>query len=189
MITASIQPQNTTAIAETESLIRAAIADINQFSKLYDNYYVLVFRFIYKRNGDKDQSADITSTVFLKAMEHLKSYQFRGIPFEAWLLRIASNEIANYYREKKIQLVYNLDSKEIKNMSDDIEDSDLEENWQKLVNAMLKLREEEMELLHLRYFDGFSFFQIGELLNITENNAKVKMHRILQTLKNKLNHN
>ncbi|MEI6123187.1 MAG: sigma-70 family RNA polymerase sigma factor [Bacteroidota bacterium] len=187
MITVSTLNNNRPAIAETESLIKAAIENIIEFSKLYDLYYVSVFRFIYKRNGNKEHSADITSTVFLKAMEHLKSYQFRGIPFEAWLLRIASNEIVNYFREKKLQLTYNLDSKEIKNMSDKIEESDHEENWQRLVNAMQKLRPDEMELLHLRYFDGFSFLQIGAICHITENNAKVKMHRILQSLKNKLN--
>jgi len=185
MITETLE--NSYTIAEIETIIKASIQDINRFSEIYDLYYEQVFRFIYQRNGSKDESADIASTVFLKALENLKKYQFRGIPFLAWLLRIASNEVINFYRNKKIPVTYNLNLKEVQNMSDEIEESDFDNNWQNLINVMNKLSSEEMELLHLRYFDGFSYSRIGEILNISENGAAVKMHRIIQSLKKLLN--
>lgn len=187
MIPATNQIQNSKTIIDIENKIKSAIVDISQFSELYDLYYIPVFRFVYQRNGDKDQSTDITSTVFLKAMENLKRFEFRGIPFESWLFKIASNEVINYFRAKKAQVTYNLEMKEVKNLAVEIEGNNFEENWQKLVTTLEILHPEEMELLHLRYFDGFSYSKIGEILGITESNAKVKAHRIIQFLRNKLN--
>jgi len=70
--------------------IEAAKKDPRQFRYLYDKYYKQIFLFVNRRTDDEHTTADITQTVFLKALQHLKGYQERGVPFR---LPAASNEV------------------------------------------------------------------------------------------------
>ena len=85
--------------AELE-IIRAAQADPARFKPLYEQYYESIFRFVYQRTGDEHLTADLCATVFLKALQNLKNYQFRGVPFSAWLYRIALNQVTQHFRKR-----------------------------------------------------------------------------------------
>ena len=63
------------------------------FGVLYEKYFRQIYLFVFRRTDDEDIAADLTSEVFLKAMLSLKNLKFQGVPFSAWLYRIASNEI------------------------------------------------------------------------------------------------
>ncbi|MCC6837854.1 MAG: sigma-70 family RNA polymerase sigma factor, partial [Bacteroidia bacterium] len=77
--------KNETELAGEQLLIKAAQADPACFDVLYNQYYRSVFVFIYKRTDDEELTADITSQVFLKALINIRKFQFRGVPFSAWL--------------------------------------------------------------------------------------------------------
>lgn len=78
--------------------IQAAQKEPARFRPLYNRYYEPIFRYLYQRTIDEDLTADLCSQVFLKAMQRLGEYTFMGVPFSAWLYRIAANELAQHYR-------------------------------------------------------------------------------------------
>ncbi len=76
-------------------LVLQAKIDASAFGELYDEYYGKIFSYVLKRTADVVASQDITSEVFLKALDNIKLFEWRGIHFSAWLYRIADNEIKN----------------------------------------------------------------------------------------------
>ena len=173
-------------ILDEEYEIRAAMKDISCFSTLYDKYYIRLFRYIYWRVESEDDAADITSQVFLKAMLNLKKYQFRGLPFASWLYRVASNEIAEAFKSNKVTRIFNTTSENLHQIAEEIDDDGKEEKFQTLQTAMSTLSLKEMELIELRYFEQRSSSAISEITGLTESNVKVKLHRIVQKLKDKI---
>lgn len=170
-------------IDNTPELVRAAIGDIAQFSELYNKHYSQVYYFVFKRTSDKDQAFDLTSVVFLKAMENLKNYRYTGIPFHAWLFRIALNEIYAQHRKRKLDLVYNLDSEKVSNLALEVDGANNEEMISLMLQALTQLSKEEMDLAEMRFFSGIPVKEIAAVLNISENNASVRIFRIVQKLK------
>jgi len=163
--------------------IQRAQEDARFFEPLYKRYHQPVFRFIYQRVMDKEDAFDITAQVFLKAMTHLGKYQFRGVPFSSWLFRIAFSEINQAFRNDKFKHTINVDSPSAKRLAGEIED-DTVSNYEKWIPALInKLEEEDVAMIEMRFFEGRSFKEIGEILNITENNAKVRGHRALEKLR------
>ncbi len=170
-------------IQQELQLIEAAKENPARFGVLYDKYYKSIFVFIYRRTEDEELTADITSQVFLKALINLRQYKFKGVPFSAWLFRIAFNEINMYFRKNNSQRVVSLDQNSILQIA---QESDLEENAEgisKMMSALKKMEEYEIQLIELRFFEKRSFAEVAEIVGITENNAKVKVYRILDKLK------
>lgn len=179
----STEPVARTPIAcDIARLVTDSLKDISCFSKIYDIYYLPLYRFVLSRCHDMDTAGDITSLVFLKAMENLKTFRFIGVPFEAWLFRIARNEMFNLYRRNKLEMVYNLNAGSISNLAEETGDPVAEENTAVLLKALEKLHHDEMEMVLMRYYQKCSFRQVSDILGISEGNAKVKMHRIIRKL-------
>jgi RNA polymerase sigma-70 factor (ECF subfamily) len=82
-------------------LVAAAQADPNAFADLYDRYYPIIYRFAQRHTGDAALAEDVTAETFLAALKALPNYQWRGIPFSAWLYRIASTVIAGQHRRTR----------------------------------------------------------------------------------------
>jgi RNA polymerase sigma-70 factor (ECF subfamily) len=163
--------------------VEAAKADPARFGVLYDKYYKPIFVFIYRRTEDEELTADLASIVFMKAMINIKKYEFKGVPFSAWLFRIAFNEINMYFRKNNAERVVSLEKADISTIIDDIEKDDSEENQRVIMSALSHLPEDAVQLIELRFFEKRSFSEVGDILGITENNAKVKVYRILDKLK------
>jgi len=126
----------------------------------------------------------LTSQVFLKAMQKIDKYVFKGVPFSAWLFRIASNEIAQHFRKQNKSRVVALEERTAQNLEDEYEDkADLDININLLKSVIQDLKPEEVELLELRFFEKRPFKEVADILDITENNAKVKIYRLLQKMK------
>lgn len=168
---------------DTPLLVEEAVNDISKFSVLYDRYFNDVYRFIFRRVSDPDLSFDLCSVVFLKAMEKLKSYSYRGKPFIAWLYRIALNEVYMQYRKNKIELVYHLDPEKFSSLDEDMDKELKTEQQEKLVDALSKLGKEEIDLVEMRYFSGISITEIAEVLGISENLVSVRIHRVIKKIK------
>ena len=163
--------------------IQAAQANPVLFQPLYDRYFEQVFQYIYNRTLDENLCADLSSQVFLKAMQQLGGYAFRGVPFSAWLFRIAANEIAQFYRQSKKIRVVSAEDSQLGSLFDEMEEDDLEPFRPFLIPALEELKETDLEIVELRFFEQRPFKEIAELLDITESNAKVRTYRVLERLK------
>lgn len=167
---------------QEKTLIQEAKKDPARFSPLYTKYYGQIFMFVLKRVESEDTAADIVSQVFLKALTSLPKYRDMGFPFSSWLYRIARNEMYDLYKRQKIQMVVSTERRGIGDMINEMGDT-RKEDYDGLYVALEKLDGEEMEMIEMRFFEQRPFKEIGEILDITENNAKVRTYRVLDKLK------
>lgn len=176
--------QSKEQIFNESQIIEEARKDPGRFGILYEKYYRQIFVFVFRRVGDEDLAGDIVSDAFLKAMVALPKYEAKGLPFSAWLFRIALNEVNMYYRKSSRQRVVSIDQTNIGEMIAEVGgEKESEENRQLVMKLMGTLAPEDMHFLELRFFEKRAFAEIGEILGITENNAKVRTYRILDKLK------
>jgi RNA polymerase sigma-70 factor, ECF subfamily len=166
--------------------INKAKEDPGQFEALYNSYFERIFRFVYQRVDSKEEAADITSQVFLKALLNLHSYRFKSVPFSAWLYRIAISEIGNFYSHTRKSRSVNIESVNINGLIEESGFDISEERINSIMNALQQLEENDLLLIELRFFENRAFKEIGEILKITENNAKVRVYRIIDKLKQQL---
>ncbi len=166
--------------------IQAAQDNPALFRPLYNRYYEPIFRFVFRRTADEVLSADICSQIFLKAMQRLAAYDYRGVPFSAWLYRIASNEVAQYYRARTKNRVVSIEETNLGDMMEEMEEENNEQVYKQLIGALDDLKDTDLQLVEMRFFEQRPFKEIADILGITESNAKVKTYRILERLKKKL---
>lgn len=168
-----------------EELIDAAKTDPRNFEPLYRLYFKRIFLFVFHRVADKALAKDITSQVFLKALSSIGSYSHQGLPFSSWLFRIAINECNGHFRKKSVTHTVVLDEHHFHLLTDEIS-LGTDDDRKRLRAAIKGLKHEEVEMIELRFFEEMKFQQIAEVMGITENNAKVRMYRILDKLREKL---
>ncbi|MEM1325556.1 MAG: sigma-70 family RNA polymerase sigma factor [Bacteroidota bacterium] len=171
---------------EEQREIAAAKENRAHFRPLYNRYYEPVFRFVLRRTSDEALTADLCSQVFLKAMENLYRYEFKGVPFSAWLFRIASNEVAQHFRNLKKTRTVAAEENTFAELADEVIEEEEGITREQLLATLERLKEDDMQLIELRFFEQRPFKEIAEILNITENNAKVKTYRILQRMRKRL---
>jgi RNA polymerase sigma-70 factor, ECF subfamily len=174
---------------EEHILIKKAQHQVALFEPLYDRYYLPIFYYVAKRTENRDTAGEITSIVFLKAIENIKKYTFQGLPFSSWLFRIAQNTLIDMYRNNKAERIVDCTSKHLEAVAMEAETSETEEQFNALTKVISELNEEETSLLELRYFEERKFKEISEILNITEESARVRTHRLIMKIKGMLNLN
>lgn len=154
------------------------------FEVLYNKYYDQIFAYVKNRAESVEIALDITSQVFLKALKNIHKYEYRGVPFSSWLYRIAKSEVYQYYRDETSRKIANIDVSNLNHLVYVSEgEVDNEEKIQNVLHVIKKLKPQELTLIELRFFEKRSFKEIGEIMYITENNAKVRCFRVLDKLR------
>lgn len=169
-------------------LVRRAQKSREDFDALYRKYLRKVYTYVFYRVGNVEDAEDITESVFLHALLHLDRYQDRGIPFSAWLLRIAHNLVANWHRSASRHRSVNLDmAGELKDISPSPEEAaENREEMRHLREVLFSLPEERQQVLILRYAEGMKHSEIGEVMGKSTGAVKVLVHRSLVTLHRRL---
>ena len=84
--------------ADERLLIEAARKDPSRFAELYENHFEQVYAYVSRRMGSRQEAEDVTSEVFHQALANIAKFEWRGVPFAAWLLRIASNAVTERWK-------------------------------------------------------------------------------------------
>lgn len=173
---------------EERLLIERAQNDPLAFAELYRKYVDRVYNYIYQRTGNHHDAEDLTARTFLKALVHLEHYQFKGIPFSAWLYRIAHNAVANWYRDRHRHPMVSLDV--LVGYSEDEEKPEeatqVQEERRALLDAIRRLPAERQQLLILKFSEGLTNAQIGQIMGRSEGAIKSLYHRTLLALRQEL---
>ena len=166
-------------------LIQNAQENPAEFKMLYEKYYKLIFLFLHKRTRNISLAHDLAADTFLIALEQLHKYEDRGLPFSAWLYRIATNELNKYFRKNKKAEWLSFTNEEYLyfNHELDSEEGDMEESFKLLEKALGSLKEEERNLIAFTYAEMKSYSEIAGIKGTTEENIKVKMFRIRNKIK------
>lgn len=171
-------------IEDEQRLIEKAKRNNADFRPLYEHYYKPVFLFVLRRIGDKELTADLVSQVFLKALQGIGKYTNQGVPFSAWLYRIAINEVNMFFRSQKRERFVTVEAVMLDHLHEELtSELSVEHLKDRLPTMLQKLSEAELHLIELRFFEQLSFKEIAEMLAMTEVNAKVKVYRTLDKLK------
>lgn len=168
---------------QEQLLVDEAKKEPARFQALYNKYYERIFLFVWQRMDDKEVAHDVTSQVFLKAMQNLYKYEFKGVPFASWLYRIAKSEVYTVFRQQQAQRTVNIETSGLRDMADEMEDDKYAPYIDILKESVTELEEEDIQFIEMRFFEKRAFKEIADIFGITENNAKVKTYRILEKLK------
>lgn len=168
---------------DEQELIALAKSDPRHFAPLYEKYHEQIFRYIDQRMDDRELAYDVTSQVFLKAIKNIHKFEYRGVPLGSWLYRIAKSELNQAFRNRKAKRAINIDKTHVATFMEVFKEEENELNRKRLFDALDKLKDVDLQLIELRYFEDRPYREIGEILAIKENNAKVKTFRALEKLK------
>ncbi len=177
----------TTGVDES-ALIERAKSDKDAFGQLYECYVGKIYNYVYYRTGNVADAEDLTARVFFRAMSHIGSYDDRGIPFSAWLYRIAHNLVANWHRDRSRRRIISIDDIAQWRVQDEspelatqfMQDKDV------LLAAIRRLPADRQELLILKFVERLSNAEIGEIMGRSEGAIKSLYHRTLLALREEL---
>lgn len=165
------------------SILDRSKKDPKAFGELYEKYFDRIFSFIYRQTDDEDLTADLSSQTFLTALKNVERYEFRGVPFSAWLYKIASNEVNKHYRKKKRTQIFSIEETRVRELMDQANEGYDEEVIQRLMNYLKELPTDMLHVLQLRFFEDKDFKEIAFILDITESGAKMRAYRALDRLR------
>jgi RNA polymerase sigma-70 factor (ECF subfamily) len=173
---------------EEEILSLASQGDRDAFGQLYERYVERIFNYVYYRTGNTHDAEDLTARVFQRAMNHIQKYTDRGVPFSAWLYRIAHNLVANWHRDRSRKQEIPLDDLPILPARGDHPEKNLVRSQEQdsLLRMIRKLPAERQNLLILKFVEDMSNAEIGAIMGRSEGAVKSLYHRTLLALRDQL---
>ena len=173
--------------SDEEILARASTGDRDAFGMLYERYVERIFNYVYYRTGNVNDAEDLTARVFQRAMNHIVNYTNRGVPFSAWLYRIAHNLVANWHRDRSRRQEIPLSDAPIV-AKGDLPETSLVHTEQKesLLRLIRSLPAERQTLLILKFVEHYSNAEIGVIMGRSEGAVKSLYHRTLLALRDQI---
>jgi len=168
--------------ADERLLVTAAQDDLTKFGRLYDIHFDRVYAFIARRVRDRDRAEDLTSETFHKALAGLKSFEYRGAPFGAWLIRIAANLVFDHVKRSAREPDHLDDLPEPGGKAEQEEI----ETRARLFQLVDSLPAEQKLVVYARFVEQRSIGEIARQLGKTEGAVKQLQFRALEKLRSKM---
>lgn len=170
---------------EEEILQRASQGDAEAFGILYERYAPRIFNYVYYRTGNIHDAEDLTARVFQRALKHIHRYTDRGLPFSAWLYRIAHNLVANWHRDRSHHQEIAIDDLVPMQTAQEHPETMLlrVEEQEILLRAIRRLPPDRQHLLILKFVEDLSNAEIGRIMGRSEGAIKSLYHRTLLSLR------
>jgi len=167
-----------------ELVEKAKNYDTEAFGQLYDVYFDKIFGYVYYKIGNRFEAEDIAEQVFLKALEKIPEFEWRGVPFSSWLFRIASNLVIDHYRSGKYEVV------DIADEADSLADHSCnpeqfairESERSEIVAAIRTLTEEQQQVVIMRFIAGMTNEEVAQAINKNIGAVKALQHRAIGAL-------
>lgn len=168
---------------EQELVRRARSQDPAAFTELYDLHYSRVYSYIYFRVGSQELAEDLAADVFVRALQAIGSFDYRGVPVAAWLLRIARNLVIDHFRRSSKRQTVELDEQHKDDGNDPVSAAENRLLQEELVRLMENLTEDQRDVIILKFFEGMSNSEVSEVLSKPEGAVKSLQHRGLAALR------
>ncbi|HZW04864.1 MAG TPA: sigma-70 family RNA polymerase sigma factor [Anaerolineaceae bacterium] len=170
------------------AVARAADGDQEAFSVLYERHVTRIYNYIYYRTGSPNDAEDLTARVFYRAMGHIRNYRNRGVPFSAWLYRIAHNLVANWHRDNSRRKEVSLEDHTHLPIRADHPETALvrSQEMERLLHTIRKLPGDRQHLIILKFVERMSNADIAVIMGRSEGAIKSLYHRTLLSLRDEL---
>lgn len=165
---------------ESELVQRAMRKDAAAFGQLYELHLDSIYRYIYYRVGNAAEAEDLTEQVFLKAWEHIGVYDDRGLPFAAWLYRMAHNLVIDYRRTRKV--AEPLSELLVEKSAGPQETAELHMEMAAVAAALRQLSPDHQQIIILRFVQGCSHAQAAAIMGKSEGALRALQCRALTSL-------
>lgn len=166
---------------------RAQRGDNEAFAQLYESHFNKIFRYVVMKIGNQMEAEDMTQQVFVRAYESIGSYRSKGIPFSAWLFRIAHNQMVDYVRKQSKKQTVSLDeSLPIMDKTDLEHDIETKIEMEKVVLASKQLTKAQQEVINLRFAGGLSIAEVAKTMRKSEGAIKALQHSAILSLRKTL---
>jgi len=165
-----------TQSTEERFRIEAAQRDPARFGELYEENFYRVYAYIVRRVGDRHKAEDLTADVFREALAGIRKFEWRGVPFAVWLLRIAARAVADHYARS---------GRETGNPAEKPEESAVDETERRaiLFQMVERLPESQCRVIYLRFVEQKSVREIAQELGRSEGAVKQLQLRAIENLR------
>ncbi len=182
------EPSDGSELPENEVIELAAQGDTEAFTLLYERYVTRIYNYIYYRTGNPHEAEDLTSRVFYRALHHINHYDNRGIPFSAWLYRIAHNLVANWHRDNSRRKEVPLEDYTQQPQKAPAPEASVVGNqeMEDLLKVIRRLPPDRQQLLILKFVEDMSNAEVAMIMMRSEGAIKSLYHRTLMTLRDEL---
>lgn len=171
------------------SLINLARTDPEAFGILYERYVDRIYNYVFFRVGNSTEAEDLTSKVFFRALMSIGSYKHMGLPFSAWIYRIAHNLVANYHRDRmrgREISIENLNLTETGKLAAPEQKIAQLQDHEFLLRVINDLSPQKRELIVLKFVQNLSNEEISYIFGKTEGAIKSLYHRTLLELRDRV---
>lgn len=182
-----VEPTATSELApdfdERKVVGDAQAGDQESLSALYTFYFPRVYRYVAGRVRSTQDAEDVTEEVFLRVVANLKRFEWRGLPFGAWVFRIARNEVVSHVRRQRRRGVpAPLPETMPDSRQDHVAAYELQATIEVVREATAKLPPAQRDVITMRFGAGLSVAETALALNKTQNNVKVLQHKAIARL-------
>ncbi len=172
------------ALKDTDILIsKIKGGDRESFGKLYDLFLDRVYRFIYYRVNRREDAEDLTEQIFVKVFEGLPEYQDAGLPFEAWLFRVARNHLIDFYRTHKSHAPLDVAIETANDSASLLDQLDIKLTMENVRESLKKLPDSYREIIILKFIDDRDNEEISKILDKPVAHIRVLQNRAIKALK------
>jgi RNA polymerase sigma-70 factor (ECF subfamily) len=177
-------PKSEAELEEERLLVEAAQRDRAAFDKLYDRYFNQIFSYVYYHCGNREQAEDITAATFQRGLEDLPNFRWRGVPYSAWLYRVASRLLS---RDRRRPAWLELQEDRLGEAADEPDAAWLRhEESSELHDAIRGLPQDQRQAILLRFFAGMRNKEVGKVMNRSEGAVKLLVFRAVSNLRQTL---
>jgi RNA polymerase sigma-70 factor (ECF subfamily) len=169
-------------IVDEQSLVAATRENPARFADLYELHFERVYAFIARRASSRQEAEDLTSEVFQQALANIKKFEWRGVPFAAWLMRIAANALADRWRRQARERGKPAPEEEVV----ENEPTKHTENRALLYRLVRALPEDQRRVIQMRFAEEKSVREIARALGRSEGAVRQLQFRALAKMRGEL---
>ena len=167
-----------------ESLVRRAQqGEEAAFAQLYEEHFDKIYRYLAFKIGNRIEAEDMTQQVFINALKSISSFKWKGVPFSAWLFRIAHNQVVDYLRKAKKRATTPLSDSLVSTESDPQLTVEHSLDIEQLISATKQLTKAQREVISLRFAGGLAVAEVAKIMGKSQGAIKALQHSAIVALR------
>lgn len=165
---------------------RAKEHDPDAFARLYEDHFDRIYRYLVVKVGDATEAEDMTQQVFIKALQSISSFRWKGVSFSAWLFRIAHNQAVDFLRRKTRRADVPLNEALVAAGDNPQKAAELKAEIERMIKYIHRLTKAQREVVTLRFAGGLSVMEIAGIMGKSQGAVKALQHSAIRALRREM---